>query len=61
MKKELVYCPHCGKKCIEIVEIPGTIRVRRGFTGKRGPQWTKGSIKYLTTKCSNLENSCFLL
>lgn len=36
---------------IEIREIPNTILIKRGFTGKKGRQFFRGRDIYLTNKC----------
>ena len=51
--KKTVSCENCGKQTIVIDERRGNIVVRRGFTGKSGPQWQSGHTEYLTAKCSN--------
>ena len=51
MAKETIPCENCGERTIEVVEIPGGHVVRRGFTGKRGKQYYKSSVKYLTKNC----------
>jgi endogenous inhibitor of DNA gyrase (YacG/DUF329 family) len=48
----LIPCPHCGKMTIEVREIPNTILIKRGFTGKKGRQFFRGRDVYLTNKCS---------
>lgn len=47
----LISCPHCGKMSIEIKEIPNTILIKRGFTGRKGPQFFRGRDVYLIDKC----------
>lgn len=37
---------------IEIREIPNTILIKRGFTGKKGAQFFRGRDVYLVDKCS---------
>jgi len=48
----LIPCPHCGKMTIEVREIPNTILIKRGFTGRKGPQFFRGRDVYLVDKCS---------
>lgn len=46
-------CEKCGKETIEVRDIPTSAVHRRGFTGKKGLQWTQGRTVYLTKKCDN--------
>uniref|UniRef100_A0A6M3LBG2 Uncharacterized protein n=1 Tax=viral metagenome TaxID=1070528 RepID=A0A6M3LBG2_9ZZZZ len=44
-------CENCGKGELEIIETrPGHV-IRRGFTGRKGPQYYKGTVKFLTEDC----------
>ena len=49
--KQTIPCENCGKMTIEIEEIPMSAVHKRGFTGKKGLQWSAGRIIYLTKKC----------
>ena len=44
-------CEKCGKETIEVRDIPTSAVHRRGFTGKKGLQWSAGRTIYLTKKC----------
>jgi predicted RNA-binding Zn-ribbon protein involved in translation (DUF1610 family) len=46
-----IVCPNCGKMTIESHEIPNSVVVKRGFTGKKGPQFHRGRIIILTPIC----------
>lgn len=44
-------CQNCGKGELEIIETrPGYI-IKRGFTGRKGPQYYGGTKKFLTEAC----------
>jgi endogenous inhibitor of DNA gyrase (YacG/DUF329 family) len=49
----LIPCPHCGKMTIEVREIPDTVLIQRGFTGKKGKVFHRGHDIFLTMKCPN--------
>lgn len=44
-------CEKCGKETIEVRDIPMSAVYKRGFTGKKGLQWSAGRTVYLTKKC----------
>ena len=51
MAYTIVSCPHCGKNVIEIREIPDTVLIQRGFTGRKGKVFHRGRDVYLTIRC----------
>jgi hypothetical protein len=44
-------CENCQKGELEIQETKDGYVIKRGFTGKRGPQFYAGSTHYLTPNC----------
>ena len=46
-----IRCPYCGENVIEIREIPDTVLIQRGFTGRKGKVFYRGRDVYLTEKC----------
>jgi len=53
MVHRIISCPHCEEMTIEMNEREGNIVVKRGFTGKKGPQWIPGHDLILTPICSS--------
>lgn len=51
MNDTTITCENCGKGELKIIDLkPGCI-IKRGFTGKKGPQYYTGSRKFLTPDC----------
>ena len=51
MNETKIICENCGKGELTIAETPAGNVIKRGFTGRRGPQYYQGSLRYITPKC----------
>ena len=49
--KQIIPCENCGEECIEIIETRSGYVIKKGFTGRSGPQYYKGTRRYITEKC----------